>query len=283
LAGIERSLAFAERALGLDPEDPQALELRGTVRYWHWMLNVIPDQEEAEALLRRAQEDLEAAIDFDPSLASAHSTLSHLYYQTGQLTSAALSAQLAYEADAYLSVANEVLWRLFSVHYDTERLTQARGWCDEGHQRFPDDYRFWECKLWELSMPAVTPDISLAWGYMERSVELAPQPQQDYQRHRLMMGVAEVLARANLPDSSRNVLVRARAGADIDPNLDLNFLEARVRTVLGDYDEAIGLLRQFLTRYSFEDPDEAEEWASHWWWRDLQSHPDFRELIETAG
>ena len=58
------------------------------------MLGTLPDPEDAEALLQDARADLEAAVAGDPTLASANSTLSHLYYQTGDrddLVSALLS------------------------------------------------------------------------------------------------------------------------------------------------------------------------------------------------
>lgn len=282
LEGIARSLAHAEDALALDPNAPKALELRGTTRYFKFLLGVTADPEEAQALLRNARGDLEAAVDTDPSLASAHSTLSHLYYQTGELTQACLAAQLAYEADAYLDLANEILWRLFTTSFDTERLAQARGWCEEGRRRFPDEYRFWECKLWELTMPAVAPDVGEAWSLWERTVDLTPEPLKEYQSHRALMGVAGVIARADLPDSARAVLSRARAGADVDAGGDLPYLEARVRTVLGDHQEAVDLLRQFLIGFSFQDQEEAEEWGNHWFWRDLRGNPDFERLISVT-
>ena len=282
LEGIGRSLARAEEALALDPNAPKALELRGTTRYFKFLLGVTADPGEAQTLLRNARGDLEAAVDTDPSLASAHSTLSHLYYQTGELTQACLAAQLAYEADAYLDLANEILWRLFTTSFDTERLAQARGWCEEGRRRFPDEYRFWECKLWELTMPAVAPDVGEAWSLWERTVDLTPEPLKEYQSHRTLMGVAGVIARAELPDSARAVLSRARAGADVDAGGDLPYLEARVRTVLGDHQEAVDLLRQFLIGFSFQDQEEAEEWGNHWFWRDLRGNPDFERLIRVT-
>jgi len=283
LAAIERGTDRAEEALSLDPNAPRALELRGTLRYWHFLLGVTPDPADAEALLRSARTDLEAAVDRDPSLASAQSTLSHLYYSTGELTRASIAAQLAYEADAYLDVANEVLWRLFLSTFDTGRLTQARGWCQEGHRRFPDDYRFSECRLWELTMPTVTPDVDDAWELWQRTVELTPDHLKAYEEHRALMGVACVIARADLPDSARAVLSSARAGPDVDLGGDLPFLEARVQTVLGDYDRAIDLLRSFLTGYAFENQEQAEEWANHWFWRDLRGNSDFEQLIRVSG
>ena len=94
-----------------------------------------------------------------------------------------------------------------------------------------------------------------------------------------MMLVAEVLARANQPDSARKVLLEARAGADVDPNLELSFFEAHVRTVLGDHEEAIELLNTYMAGFFAGGGGDAGDWASHWWWRDLQSNPDFQALV----
>jgi hypothetical protein len=89
--------------------------------------------------------------------------------------------------------------------------------------------------------------------------------------------VAEVLAKAEQPDSARNVLLQARA--DVDPYLDLSYYEAHVRTVLGDHDEAIERLNAYMAGFFTGGGGDAGDWASHWWWRDLQSNPDFQALV----
>ena len=280
--GIERGLGHAERALSIDPNFPRALELRGTVRYLHWFSNLTPDPEESAILLTGAREDLEAAVEADRSLASAHSTLSHLYYQVSDLTNVLMSARQAYEADAYLSVADEVLWRLFMASLDTALLPQARTWCSEGSQRFPDDYRFWECKIWELTFPTVTPDPDEAWRLQERTTELTPEPRRVLEGHRTMMIVAGVLAHADQPDSARSVLLQARAGADVDLYRDLPFLEAWVRTVLTDYDEAVNLLGTYLGGADTGGEGDGTDWANHWWWNDLRGHAGFQRLLDAS-
>jgi serine/threonine-protein kinase len=277
---IDRGLDCAERALDLDPNQASALELRGTLRYWRWILGVTPDPEEAAGLLADAQADLEAAVDIDPTLAGAYSTLSHLYYQVSDLTNVILSARAAYEADAFLTSAHDILWRLFTAAYDTEQFTQARSACDEGHDRFPLDYRFLECQIIELSLPSVTPDIPEAWHLQEQAVELTPEARRAYEHHRTLILVAEVLARAGLPDSARSVLVNARAGGDVDPNLELPFFEAHVRAVLGDHDEAVERLNAYSAGFFSGAGEGAADWANHWWWRDLRGHPGFQALVE---
>ncbi len=281
LAAIDDGMGHAERVLQVDARHARALELRGTLQYWHWLLDVTPDPAEADRLFDGARRDLEAAVDADPSLASAYSTLSHLYYNT-DILSALLAAQRAYETDAYLAAAPDVLWRLFWGSYDLERLTQARSWCDEGRRRFPDNFRFAECKLRELEIPGVTPDVAEAWRLLDELTTLAPGSLSEYYHSRGSIIVAAVLSRAGHTDSARTVLAEARAGPEVDIYGDLPFFEAHVRTMLGDYDEAVSLLGRYVVGAAGEDEEGDAEWATYWWWRDLQGHPGFQRLVEAT-
>ena len=283
LAAIGTAVAAAERALAIDPNDAQALELRGTARYYLYVRGITPDPKEQAALLQHAKDDLESATRVDPDLASAHATLSHLYYnQPGGVVSALVEARLAYTADAFLSTAPEVLWRLFLGSYDLEQLTQARTWCEEGARRFPGDYRFAECRLWVLTMPGVTPSVPEAWRLVDEVVRLAPESRREYQRHRAMMITGAVLARAGLPDSARAVLLRARAGADVDQWQDLPYYETYARIVLGDSAEVIALLRRLVSGTTGPSTAGATDWASHWWFRGFQARPDFQALVRAS-
>jgi serine/threonine-protein kinase len=279
LAKIDEGMGHADRALGIDPNDASALEARGTLRYWRWILGVTSDPEEAQALLRNAQADLEAAVDIDRSRASANATLSHLYYQVGDLTKVLLSARAAYEHDAFLDSAPTILSRLFFASYDTEQFNEARSACEEGRRRFPSDHRFWECRIMVLALPTSTPDVEEAWRFHRRTVELAPEARRDYQEHRSMMLVGAVLARAELPDSARRVLLRARAGAEVDPNLELPYIEAHARVLLGDHDEAVERLTAYLAGFASGFGGDPGDWASYWWWQELRSHPGFQALV----
>ena len=283
LAAIGTAVAAAQRALAIDPNDAQALELRGTARYYQYVRGITPDPKEQTALLQHAKDDLESATRVDPDLASAHATLSHLYYnQPGGVVSALVEARLAYTADAFLSTAPEVLWRLFLGSYDLEQLTQARTWCEEGARRFPGDYRFAECRLWVLTMPGVTPSVPEAWRLVEEEAKLAPESRREYQRHRAMMITGAVLARAGLPDSARAVLLRARAGADVDQWQDLPYYETYARIVLGDSAEVIALLRRLVSGTTGPSTAGATDWASHWWFRGFQARPDFQALVRAS-
>jgi len=275
---VDVALGHAERALRLAPNDARALELRGTVRYLSWLQELAPDPGDLPKLLAAARQDLEAATQADPSLASAYSTLSHLYYQTEDVPAAVLAARKAYEEDAYLAIASDVLARLFFGSYDLEQFTQARRWCLEGERRFPGDFRFAECRLWLMTAPDAQPDLTVAWRLLAQIDSLTPAPRKAFEHHRAATIVGAALARAGLKDSARHVLERARPERDVDPSQETLSIEAFARTILGDRDEAIGLLK----RYVAANPSHAFTRGGDisWWWRDLKSDPRFVQLTE---
>ncbi len=271
------ALGHAERALTLAPDDARALELRGTVHYLIWLQELVPDPGTLPQLLASAKHDLEAATQADPSLAGAYSTLSHLYYQTEDVPAAVLAARQAYEQDAYLSVASEVLSRLFFGSYDLEQFSQATRWCLEGARRFPGDFRFAECRLWLMTTDRAQVDVPAAWRLLTQVDSLTPGPRKAFEHHRAETIVGVALARAGLRDSARRVLLRARADRDVDPGQELVSIEAFARTVLGDRDEAIALLKRYVTA----NPSHAFTRGGDisWWWRDLKSDPRFAQLM----
>ena len=275
---LDVALGHAERALRMSPGYPRALELRGTARYTKWLLELSADPAEQAKLLTGARQDLEAATQADPSLAGAFSTLSHLYYQTEDVAAAVLAARKAYEEDAYLTVATDVLWRLFIGSYDLEQFAQAKRWCQEGAARFPRYYRFAECKLWLMTTDAAEPNVPEAWRLYGEVDTLTPAPAKAFEVHWVRMIVGAVLARAGLADSARHVLVSARADARIDPQHDLLSLEAFGRTLLGERGQAIDLLKQYVAAnpaHAFKRGGDIS-----WWWRDLRSDPRFSQLTE---
>ncbi len=247
--------------------------------YRYWLEDLPQDATEAESVFAAARQDLEMAVDIDPALASAHSALSHLYFQTDDLLDVVLSARRAYDADAYLSVADVILWRLYSGYYDLEQPDQAQRWCDEGRRRFPENFRFTQCRLWLMTTDVVVADSDEAWRLLEELATLVPIQDSTYQVHEAQMVVGGVLALAGLPDSARSVLMAARAGRDVDPRVDLPFQEAYMRVLLGDHDEAVELLRRWVTAHPEADHGIGAGGDISWWWRDLLDYPPFRELV----
>jgi TolB-like protein/tetratricopeptide (TPR) repeat protein len=290
-AGYARAaMAEAERALAKDRRNARAFELRGTSAYWLFLLQVEADPDRQHALLERARVDLERAVQENARLASAYSTLSHLYYQTGRdVTQAVLAAQRAYQADAYLDVADGILWRLYNGQLDLGAFAQAARWCAEGARRFPRHFYFTACQLQLMTTPAADPDPERAWRLKDAVIELAPAPSREYHRLRAEFMVGGVLARAAdaemepvrslLADSATAVMDRARSAIthENDPSQELFWVEAYSRSLNGESDRAIHLLRRSVAA----NPDHAFGQGSEvsWWWRGLQDHPGFRDLL----
>jgi serine/threonine-protein kinase len=266
----------AERALARFPNEAAALELRGTVRLWAFFKQLASDPARVAELLAGARKDLETAVQVDPTRASAHNALSIVYYQTKDVPAALLAARKAYEQDAYLTGAPDILSRLFFGSYDLEQFTQAQRWCLEGERRFPRDYRFAECRLVLMTTDVTPADPAEAWRFLAQIDSITPLARRVPEHHRAQMFVGAVLARAGLKDSARRVLVAARAGRDVDPQLELPSLEAFARTLLGEPTEAIELLK----RYVAANPTHAFRRGGDvfWWWRELHKDPRFAQL-----
>jgi hypothetical protein len=284
---IEAGVPHASEALRRSKTAARAYELRGTLHYWRWMLKVEPDAKTQEALLQSARVDLETAVRFDPLLASAHATLSHLQYTLDDVSSGVLAAQKAYEADMYLEVADLVLWRLFDGSLGLGNFSKAKTWCDEGVKRFPTDSRLVACPLNLMITPSVElPDIDSAWAIAARAAALAPAARAEAERVQNELLIAGVIARAArrqqstaLADSARAVLRRASAaaGPELDPTRSLLSLEAYVWVLLGDRERAVAALYQRAAA----DPHAYERTRGEksWWFRDLEDHPRYRQLI----
>jgi hypothetical protein len=95
------------------------------------------------------------------------------------------------------------------------------------------------------------------------------------------MLVAIALARAGLRDSADALARRARADTRIDATRELALLEAIMRTMLGERDEALHQLGLYLSA----NPQLREGMARDrtWWFQDLRTDPRYQDLVETAS
>jgi serine/threonine-protein kinase len=272
---LAAGLDHAQQALAIDSRDADALEQRGSLQYLYYLLDLTADSEESEQLLDAAQEDLKAAVDSDPTRASVYSILSHLYVNRGDNVSVILTARRAYEEDAYLEDADRILRRLFWAHYNLEQLRDARTWCEEGASRFPENYHFVECQLWLTLSPTDQPDPDEAWELSALLDQLAPD---EYERRLGRLLVAGVLLQAGQADSAAAVFATGQGTAEIDPLQELVLQEAAIRSVSGDPDRAVELIRVYLAA----DPNASLDSGSglHWWWRDLSGRQDFQALVD---
>jgi serine/threonine-protein kinase len=271
----------ASRVLNRDPNHPAGLQLRGTLRYVRWILNLDSDPDRRATLLDSAQTDLESAVRGDQRLASAQATLSHLLYARKDVVSAVLAARAAYEADAYLRDAEVILDRLFYGSYDLAQFREAQRWCAEGGRRFPKSYRFVDCQLWMLTTPSADLDIDRAWRLAGQADGLTPAPRLPYWSRMRQIVVASVIGRAGRRDSAERVLERARTDdLQIDPTQELVGYEALARALMGDEDTAIAILKRYVAthpEHSFR-----RNGMVHWWWRGLERRPDFQAVLSAT-
>ncbi|HET8648505.1 MAG TPA: protein kinase [Gemmatimonadales bacterium] len=275
---IDQGIPLADSALAIDPQNPDALEDRGKLRYIAWVLQLERDPVAARKLLSDARSDLETATRIRPSQAGAWAILSHLYTNvTDGEASANLAARRAYEADAYLTNANQILARLYLASFDDEDFVAASHWCDEGQRRFPTDFQFVSCRLWLMTSRAREPDPALAWRLADSLATLAPAPRRKFETLKAHVAVAGVLARKGLLDSARSVLARSQGTPEIDPTRDLSLMSAFVETLIGDPDSAIDRLKVYL----IANPDQRQNLAndSGWWFRSLRGDPKYEQIV----
>jgi len=278
---IDRGLENANRAIQLKADDPDALELRGILEYWRWILNLEPDQAAAKQLFASAERDMRAAVAAKPNAARAWTYLSHLLAGQGQTAESKLAAVRSYEADPYLSSAKQTLSSLFNASFDLEDQVEAVHWCEEGQRRFPDYFRFTECQLWLMGMKGQKPDIAKAWKINEELVKVSPPNLKEFNTLYGNMLVALALVRAGLPDSARSVMVRSRGDPSIDATRDLAYYEALVRIQLGDKDEAFRLLSTYVAANPQMRSGIAKD--ETWLMRDLRSDPRFVTAFGKPG
>jgi serine/threonine-protein kinase len=277
---LDSGLAHVARAFAMDPRSSQALELRATLGYHRLLSGLLHDQRDVDRTVADAERDLRDAVAIDPRQATAWYELSVVEYGKKNVVEASGAARRAYETDAYLRSAPNILDRLWATSYDLEQFGDAIHWCNEGHRRFPANPRFVRCQLYLMLTKAVDPDPNRAWQLVGELQPITPKQDWGFARREAQILVGVVLGRAKLADSANRVLVASRAGTDIDPRGELVGLEAVARTLLGERDEAISLLEQYLTSH----PDHRAGFAkiNTWWWRDLQQEPRFKTLIATA-
>ena len=277
-----RGLTHVNRALGLDSDDPDALELRGNLRYWRWLNNIVGDPAAAKQLLQDAKNDLETATRLRPSQAGAWATLSHLYYNSpnSSLVDVNLAARRALEEDAFLGNADKIMERLFLSSFDLGQFSDAAHWCELGHRRFPASPKLTECRLWLMTTRQVPADPRMAWRLIDSVIAVTPATDTAYQRLYDQPLVAGVLARAGAADSARRLLQRSRADVVIDHTRDIAYNAAIMYTLLGDKRAALDQLGLYLSA----NPNRRSGLADDpgWQFADLKNDPGFRQLVGAA-
>ena len=273
---LRRARGHADHALVLQPQDPAALELRGTVLYRSWFLQGRSDS--AGVTLSDAERDLRAAAQMPSRVqARAWGTLSAALQLQGNMEQALEAAQHAYAADAFLLSANEIVYRLFYESFQLEHYSDAVKWCDTGRRRFSYDWLFLHCELTLLAWaPEVRASVPGAWRFVADTQAIAPPQVREWASPRLRMLAATVVARAGLRDSAEHVIRTARAAAPDDP--ELLYLEAAARVRLNQPDSAVQLLATILKT----SPDYRPYLRRDVQLRALRDAPAFQRLIGEA-
>jgi eukaryotic-like serine/threonine-protein kinase len=277
---LKEAAAHAERALAIDSKDASALELRGTARYFQWMYNFTGDAASPEQLLANAETDLRNSTLSNPLQATAWNALSHLLWNKKQTSEAKLAAKQAYDSDPYLRDIDRTIWRLFLNSLDLEARAEAEKWCAVGRQRMPANFRFTECKLWLYALQGQKPNVDSVWATYQEFLQRTPPNLEQFHRLKGGMIAALGLVRAGLDDSAKSVAVRSRASPQVDPAFELLEIEARVRVLLGDKDEAIRLLNRFFA--SNPQQRALAKFDESWWWNPIREDPRYKSVVNAT-
>lgn len=240
---LDRAMSEARRAVTRAPGDAAARETLGSIAYWYW-LTVPTSVDSTRTLGDQAARNLRAAVELDPSRATAWGLLSALLYARADYVGAYLTAERAYRADAYLRSPETILDLLFVTSQEIGDTAASRRWCSEIHRRLERDGLGAYCDLRLLISQPPAPDnhaIARAWqvaaGVRDSSGH-NPKPTAD-----LQMLVAVVIARQGLRDSAEAVIQDARKRDESDP--ELLPAEAEARIALGQPERATALLTQY--------------------------------------
>jgi DNA-binding SARP family transcriptional activator/TolB-like protein len=244
--------AFAERVLAREAGSPEALELRGLVR-WRTGLRLGAAPEGAR-LREGAERDLRAAVAARPTLATAWGALSQLLLSRGRFAEADLAARRALAADAYLDGAGGIFQQLFFGVLMAGDYAAAGDVCARARQAFPRDPRFVECRLTLMREDASSPpDAALAWRLVRELDRLDPPAYaratgRAYAPVYRRLVAASISARAGDAARARSELDRARAWAagDTASRADLAYDEAYLLLALGERDAARRRLVAYL-------------------------------------
>jgi serine/threonine-protein kinase len=279
---VQAGLDHAARALAQDSTDRDALELRGTLRYWTWLTKGETDPTAARILFERAEADLRASTTNSRLRASAWNTLSHLLINKSELAEAKLAAETAYNSDPYLANVGTTIQRLFFVSMDLGIRDESERWCSVNEARFPGSYRAVECRLWLYALPATqSPDPEKIWKQYE--AYLAASPANDAKFHTLKgkMLVALGLLRAGLADSAKALAAASQGDTRIDPNGELTNLALVVYEHAGDRDSALRLFAKYLAMNP-QFRATATEKDDSWWLAEMRKDPRYKTILNAA-
>ena len=167
LAAIRNALGLAEEAVRRHGGEAEALELRGTLRMR--LVNEIQAAPDEPDRMRKAEDDLRAALDRDSSRTVAWVTLGDLLWTKGSTAEAEIASRRALQEDTYLAEALTIYKDLFFNDLMQGDFARAGEWCRRGRLAFPARWRFVECELTLMRHDARSvPDPDSAWALVRR-------------------------------------------------------------------------------------------------------------------
>jgi len=268
-------VAAADAAIRIAPNDAEAHELRGVALLGLWFE---APSEQADAVGREAERELNRAISLDLNVARAWEALGTYYLFVGRFQEAREAMAQAQQADAFLLSEPRILRWQYLTDLNLERYADARRTCERGSRWYPLELAFLRCQYTLLGWSASDlASARRAWQLGLRAEDRAtPALRTDEYRINLLMSAA-ILARAGYRDSAKALLrtfvATRRRPVDLD---GFASDEAWVRLLVGEEDRALALLRSFLHN----------NWAQRGyilrtpWYRALHGNPAFVAMTE---
>jgi len=262
----------AERALALGSMNAEALEVRGSLRYFWWLNGY----DSTDVSLRDAEDDLRTAVAAKASLARGWAKLSGLLRFTGRFADAEEAASRALDADAFLLEARPVYATLYYAALNLEHYADARTWCARARNRFPNDLEFAHCELRTLGWSGRGGSaIARGWRIVDSLDAAAPANTGTYPAERRLL-IAMLYARSGDADSAGALLAASRNMSGQDSTAAWFLLaEARIRLLLGERQPAL----QLLLRTVAANPQLRNYIARAAWFAPLRREPEFVRIM----
>ena len=273
---MRAGLAHTEEAMRVSSSpNPEALEIRGSLRYLWWLsgYSVAPES------LAASEADLRAAVAGMPTLARGWARLSQLLRYTGRFAEAEDAAKQALDADAFLLEARNVYRTLFFTALNLEHYDEARSWCARGRARFPTDAEFRHCELrilgWSGRGAGAIRQARLLADSLER---IGTTRTGVYPAERRLL-LATLYARSGERDSAQALLRAARGTAESDSSASwFRFAEANIRLLQGERRAALDLIARGLA-----NDQQLRDYVSRAvWFAPLHGDPEFQRLTAAS-
>lgn len=269
---LDAALAGADQALSLDPENADALALRGTVTFG--LARAESSETSISTLLDNAERDLRAAGETSPMQAEAWAELGELLqYYRADFAAAKEAYVRALNSDPFLRNAEDIALNVGSLSTDLEEYNDAWSWYQEGRRQWPESVNFPALGLATLASTSGLGGPEAARALADTIVQTLPLDRYPEYEPLWEAQVSTVLWRAGLEDSARAVLLRAEA---ITPDSGLAAYDlAHAWLVQGDLDRCFYWLAIDLGAR----PGEKAYRATEPWFRPLHGDPRFQDLV----